>query len=92
MSLNGTSGMCPWTLCLEWNFRTPFSGAMDNSVILYKEMALIQKGSDHGIGQKVQTVAHGIGVLKTGYDIGKALWSVGSTIAPYVGRAAAALI
>ncbi len=55
-------------------------------------MALIQKGSDHGIGQKVQSVAHGIGVLKTGYDIGKTLWSVGSTIAPYVGRAAAALI
>ena len=55
-------------------------------------MALMQKGLDHGIGQKVQTLAHGIGTLKTGYDIGKSLWSVGSTIAPYVGRAAAALI
>ena len=55
-------------------------------------MALIQKGRDHGIGQKVKTVAQGIGALKTGYDIGKTLWSVGSTIAPYVGRAAAALI
>ena len=54
-------------------------------------MVLIQKGRDHGIGQKVQAVAHGIGVLKTGYDIGKTLWSVGSTVAPYVGRAAAAL-
>ena len=55
-------------------------------------MALIQKGRDHGIGQKVQAVAHGIGVLKTGYDIGKTLWSVGCAMAPYVGRAAAALI
>ena len=55
-------------------------------------MALNQKGRDHGIGQKVQAVGNAIGVLKTGYDIGKTLWSVGSTIAPYVGRAAAALI
>ena len=55
-------------------------------------MALIQKGRDHGIGRKVQAVAHGTGVLKTGYDIGKTLWSVGSAVAPYVGRAAAAII
>ena len=55
-------------------------------------MALIHKGSDHGIGQKVHAVAHGLSALKTGYDIGKTLWSVGSTIAPYVGRVAAALI
>ena len=55
-------------------------------------MALIQKGSDHGIGQKVKAVASGIGMIKTGYDVVKALWSVGSTIAPYVGRVAAAMI
>ncbi len=48
-------------------------------------MALIQKGRDHGIGQKLQTVAHGVGVIKTGIDIGKTLWSVGSMAAPYVG-------
>ena len=55
-------------------------------------MALIQKGRGHGIGQNVQAVAHGIGMIKTGYDIGKALWSIGSTLAPYVGRAAAAVL
>ena len=55
-------------------------------------MALIQKGNDHGIGQKVQAIGQGIGMIKTGYDIGKALWSIGSTIAPYVGRAAAAVL
>ena len=55
-------------------------------------MALIHKGSDHGIGQRVKAVASGIGMIKTGYDVGKALWSVGSTIAPYVGRVAAAMI
>ena len=52
-------------------------------------MALIHKGRDHGIGQRVQQVAHGIGMIKAGYDVGKTLWSVGSTIAPYVGSAAA---
>ncbi len=55
-------------------------------------MALIHKGKDHGIGQKVQAAAQGISMLKAGYDVGKTLWSVGSTLAPYVGRAAAALI
>ena len=55
-------------------------------------MALIHKGSDHGIGQKVKAVGQGIGMVKTGYDIGKTLWSVGSTLAPYVGRVAAAVI
>ena len=48
-------------------------------------MALIQKGRDHGIGQKLQSVAHGIGMMKTGIDVGKTLWSVGSAVAPYVG-------
>ncbi len=51
----------------------------------------MQKGEDHCIGQRVQAVAHGIGVLKAGYGIGKTLWSVGSTLAPYVGRVAAAV-
>ena len=48
-------------------------------------MALINKGMDHGFGQKVHTMAQGLGMIKTGIDIGKTLWSVGSTVAPYVG-------
>ena len=69
----------------------PLSGAIPKSSI-YIKMALMQKGRDHSIGQKVQSLAHGIGVLKTGYDIGKTLWSVGSTLAPIVGRVAAAVL
>ena len=48
-------------------------------------MALINKGRDHGIGQKVHTIAQGLGMIKTGIDVDKTLWSVGSTVAPYVG-------
>ena len=48
-------------------------------------MALINKGKDHGLGQKVQSIAQGIGMIKTGIDVGRTLWSVGSTVAPYVG-------
>ena len=55
-------------------------------------MALIHKGRDHGFGQKVQTVGHTLGMIKTGIDVGKTLWSVGSTIAPYVGGASAMLL
>ena len=29
-------------------------------------MALIHKGRDHGIGERVKTVAHGIGMIKAG--------------------------
>ncbi len=50
-------------------------------------MVLHHKASG-GFGAKVKTVASGIGTIKAGIDIGRALWGFGSAVAPY----AAALI
>ena len=48
-------------------------------------MALIHAGGSSNLGHKVRAVAHGIGTIKAGLDIGRALWGVGSAVAPYVG-------
>ncbi len=45
-------------------------------------MVLHHKASG-GLGAKVKTVASGIGTIKAGIDIGRALWGFGSAVAPY---------
>ena len=41
--------------------------------------------SDVGFGTRMSQVASGIGMIKTGIDIGRTLWNVGKTVAPIAG-------
>ena len=48
-----------------------------------------------GIGQKVETLIHGLGMIKTAYDVGGLVWGAARTIAPLAmsaGRAALPLL
>ena len=39
---------------------------------------------EHTWAKRVGQISAGLGMIKTGIDVGKSLWSAGSAVAPYI--------
>ena len=48
--------------------------------------------SQGGLGQKVETFIHGLGMFKTAYDVGHLMYGIGRAAMPYVASALTAAI
>ncbi len=52
-------------------------------------MAMLHSESTSNFGRRVQQVGGAFAAIKTGIDVGRAVWGVGSAIALYVAAALA---